>query len=121
MHKKLTNRHSRRKTKRSIEKHGIFRRKHAIHLVTPITISLKIFQNRHWYEAIIRARLANVMSRMNYRGNTILKTEQILGFKSMFSSVVLRKEYRTIHFIDDASNDANYVEPSTKEVLYVFA
>lgn len=121
MHKKVTNRQSRRKTKSSIEKHGLFRRERARHIATPITISLKIDQNRQWYEAIIRERLANVMSRMNYRGNTILKTEQILGFKSIFSSVVLRKEYRTIYFIDDASNDANYMEPSTMEVLYVFA
>lgn len=118
MHKKLTNRLSRRKTEISIEKHGLYRRERTRHQVIPCPISSRVDHNHQWNQTIIRAQLAKAMNRMNFNAVTLLKTKQMSGFKRMFSSVVDKEECSTIYVVGDASNDANYLESSAKKVIY---
>ena len=121
MHEKLLNRQFRRKTAKSTDKHGLYRRERVRHQAFPRFTKPSVDHNHKWNESIIWARLAKALAQINSRISTILMTQQLSALNRVLNSAVDNVQFSTILVSGNASNDSNYSEVSTKEVLYAFA
>ena len=121
MHEKLLNRQFRRKTERSTDKHGLYRRERARHQAFHRFSKPSVDHNCKWNESIIWARLAKALAQMHSRVSTILMTQQLSVLNRVLSSSVDNVQFSTILVSGNPCNDSNYSEVSTKEVLYAFA
>ena len=121
MHEKLLNQQFRRKTERSTDKHGLYRRERIRHQAFLRFTKPSVDHNRKWNESIIWARLAKALAQKHSRVSTILMTQQLSVLNRVLGSVVDNVQFSTILVSGNACNDSNYSEVSTKEVLYAFA
>ena len=118
MHNKFTNCQYRRKSETSSDGRKPYSRERTRQNATPQAVKLKADHIDQWSNTIIQARLRKATQLRRLKVTRLLNSQQMSGFKKMFSNTIDKEEAITAYALAEASNDPNYFETTAKEVLY---